>query len=46
MKEILRSEHIREFYGNQGSFTKAVSDLRFLVLWELTILEGGSGDVC
>ena len=31
MKEILRLEHIRKYYGNQGNLTKAINDISFSV---------------
>ena len=31
MKEILRLEHIRKYYGNKGNITKAINDISFSV---------------
>ena len=44
MKEILRLEHIRKYYGNQGNLTKAINDISFSVnSGEFVGIMGASG---
>ena len=44
MKEILRLEHIRKYYGNQGNITKAINDISFSVnVGEFVGIMGASG---
>ena len=44
MNEILKLDHIRKFYGNQGNITKAINDISFSVSeGEFVGIMGASG---